>query len=729
MKTRKTNLKLSELKRKVGIITLMAFGLTHSITPVIAKSSMAAINSNPGMVGAMMAVANLNYSMRVAAENPQDAWRVQNVRNAMGLVPVALMGLSQEFMQNKLVNNDLSTVMGMLGGFVDQNAAKGYEKFLQKPDASMIPKLGKDFPQTYLAKAEAEGSAKVQSLAGNEQAPGKPATDEKAANPSSDLTQFKDELLDLGSFAAQKKLETVAPVSNQNLFGDEMAPRKVAQAKPEEVANPKLNFQEITASNPPTVSRGLSSLPEGKAEIPPPMLSPRELDSENEKDAENEKRLQKESESDAFFKKVGDSKEEEKSPASKKRKKLRDNLSFLPSHLRFFPLIALVEALTMTEAKAEPNAPPAPGGSCGGGGGGGGGKDDQQGAAAGAVIQALAGVMAIAIPAAIMADSDKKITAMTINGQRAITEIAAKNAKDLSLLQAKITKYQTDTSVQVATDNRNATQENLKTTIAEARDQREQAYALEVEKRNTEKDYNNKRIDLAVKQADAQENLNKEKLKADIALAGLSQGVNTVGSSQLSVARVTSASGQSYSAGSVGSQVAVANSGLQGPQLGSTGQSVAAASSTGQGLVNSSARGLASTKTAAVSAPATIPALTNGTAFTASQSSINDLKGAVQSVNASSRALYNKVLSNKVSGTSRMALTNAKRNGTSFVASNSVGQAMGTNIARGFARTNLSAGISRGITYIRPYQGDGGAEAVSGGHPEASATSFSFGQP
>ncbi len=102
--------------------------------------------SKPGFSGMIGAVARVNKAMRVAAENPMDEWRRIDVRNAIAAMPAAITGLAGEFMQGNLHDGDFSAVQSMLGGFVDVSAADAYNKFLQKPDASLIPKAGSDFP-------------------------------------------------------------------------------------------------------------------------------------------------------------------------------------------------------------------------------------------------------------------------------------------------------------------------------------------------------------------------------------------------------------------------------------------------------------------------------------------------------------------------------------------------------------------------------------------------------
>lgn len=734
MKAHKQILKVQTLPRQsFAALTLFAFLLTHLpffATPAFAKSSSAAINGNPGMIGMFMAVANLNYSMRVAAENPQDEWRVQNVRHAMGMIPVAMMGLAGEFSSNKLVNNDLPAVMGMLGGFVDKNAAEGYKKFLQKPDASLIPKLGPDFPQSYLAKAEAEG--KTQGYKGAEDAPGLQAQDspeKNLAQTSSDLKQFKDELLDLGSFVAQKKMESEKS-SNATIFGDESV-SKNGLATPTQLNEPGA----IGKATGETVSQSVRDIASTtlKGEEIPSLLAPRELEDEKaDKDAEQKK----EAEDKAFFKKVGEKKsEEEKARSSKKRKRLREGISFLPSTLRFLPLVALVKTL-----HAE---------NCGGGGS----KDDQQGGDAGSFLQGIAAIMAAVAPmvaVAIQAKSDEKIAKMTTEAQITMTNISAQNSKYITDAQERIQTNQLNMGAKVAKENNEFATDRLQKQLTELRSQRDQTYAMEKEKRGIENDYNNKRISLAEKQATAQENLNKEKLKADIALAGLSQGVNNVSGGQLSINRVTGSGNQTYSAGSrVASNTPATNpnaGGFSGPQLASALQGQAGAATTpgatGQGAAANRGTGASAmgftgsddkTKTNAVAKNGNMT-LKGSRAFSGTESAINELKGAMQSVNSSQMALYNKILGNaKIAGNSRAMTLGPRKGNSSLLAKVSLNSGsaqtglMGT--ARGFAGSGV--GIARPIRRIDVYdgrveQGDEGGESHR--HSTPADVSFSFSQ-
>lgn len=722
---------VSKVKKTFSSLTLLAF-LSTQFAPSIsfAKSSNAQILGNPAMAGMLMAVANLNHSMRVAAENPQDEWRIQNVRHAMGMIPVALMAVAGEFKQNKLVNNDLPTVLGMLGGFVDKNAADGYQKFLQNPSASAIPKLGAGFPQEYIAKAEAEAK---QGNSGNENAAGKSEDQGKgmstnAVTPASDLKQFKnDDLLDLGSFVASQKMNAEKPASQTAITGNESAPKEVAAT------------DAVAPLSPETASRGIASTADGKQGFAPGLL-PRDLDSDIAAVAEGKDgEKSSEKKDDGFFKKVGE-KKEQKAKSAKKRKKLREGISFLPSVGRFFPAFAIISEFIITRAHAQ------------------GGDDDSSGASGGEILQGIAAIIAATAPivaVAIQADADRDIANIQAQNQKELTKIAAENAKYLSDQQKELTVFQTKVAQDVAEKNNQFATDRLERQLAELRTQRDQNYQMEKEKRALEADYNNKRIELANKQADQQVALNKESLQAEIAKAGLSQGFgsknNIPGNQKLTLTSAATGGSQTYSAGTKGSAVnnnATSQQGsFSGPSLSnalagntSAGGASQNTSSTGFTKSNGTARGMASTSAAKASlvSNAGIPSLKGGTAMGGTAQSVTTMNSAVQTVNARGMAQYKTILGRRgISGTSKSDIANSKNgnsNGKQIIAANSALAFQAPQ--RGFLGTGRplvqpgnAKGITRPIRHINPYDGsveadDNGGDLVGHGTP----ISFSFSQ-
>ncbi|MCB0416442.1 MAG: hypothetical protein H6617_11240 [Bdellovibrionaceae bacterium] len=115
----------------------------------------------PAFSGLVGTIAEVNQSMRDAAENPMDKWRRQNVQAALSKMPGAIRELANVFMSNELHNADLPPMQAMLGGFIDVNAADRYKKFLQHPDASLIPEAGPGFPLDLKAPPPTVTSAKI----------------------------------------------------------------------------------------------------------------------------------------------------------------------------------------------------------------------------------------------------------------------------------------------------------------------------------------------------------------------------------------------------------------------------------------------------------------------------------------------------------------------------------------------------------------------------------------
>ncbi|MCB0406528.1 MAG: hypothetical protein KDD51_17225, partial [Bdellovibrionales bacterium] len=115
----------------------------------------------PAFSGLVGTIAEVNQAMRDAAENPMDKWRRQNVQAAISKMPGAIRELANVFMSNELHNADLPPMQAMLGGFIDVNAADRYKKFLQHPDASLIPEAGPGFPIDLKAPPPTVTSAKI----------------------------------------------------------------------------------------------------------------------------------------------------------------------------------------------------------------------------------------------------------------------------------------------------------------------------------------------------------------------------------------------------------------------------------------------------------------------------------------------------------------------------------------------------------------------------------------
>lgn len=149
--------------------------------------------------GLLRAVGDLNRAMRLVAENPMDKWRRERVQVAMAALPDAIRLLAGVFQANNLGNSKLPTVLEVLRGYVDVNAADNYNKFLKNPSPSLIPKLGSDFPKEYLI-GQSESS---QSLVMNENAPKAGVVSKKELR--SDETEVINELANIESGLAAKK--------------------------------------------------------------------------------------------------------------------------------------------------------------------------------------------------------------------------------------------------------------------------------------------------------------------------------------------------------------------------------------------------------------------------------------------------------------------------------------------------------------------------------------------
>lgn len=621
MKQRETHILQSLSKGNSPFVRALCFIVISSYSLSANAVTMGKLKGMQGFQAVALAVAMVNKAMRDAAQNPMDKWRRQNVAHTMGLLPIAIQALASDFKSGQLHDGDLAYVQGMLGGFVDVNAANAYDKFAKNPSAANIPQLGANFPKEYLDRAEKEsatpGSGQAAMIGYNEsnskndsvalvQPSGFGANSQVTNLNGMSLTDVVQKSVSSGTSGkpeAKASGNTASINYNENarpsgLVGGEAKEAKSSSASPTTESFDKSVAREISSVES---ELGLSI---GKGRVVSGVKAP----------------VQKDPVIDEFF-------TETKPQAKAKKgahKEATENykLSVKPKYWSIVPVLKYLSVQFEMDAKADPpagppvttgggSAPPAagtggkPGGEgdkgsgcqqCQGGGGQGGGGGGGGGGGAGDMLMGIAAMIAAAAPmvaAAMQADADKKIAKINADAQIQMTEITAENSKYLADSQSRMAQQQSTIAQQINKTNNDEQTKRLNMQLAEVKNSREQAYKSEQEKRAIEKEYNDQRIALAQKQADDNLKLARKTFDAQLTQAGLSSGfsgVNKGATGGLSVDRITNSYASTGTGGSANNRLTAAatnNSGLTGPNLGG-------GAATGQAFTKETQRAVAS---------------------------------------------------------------------------------------------------------------------------------------
>lgn len=499
----------------------------------------------------VMTIANLNRAMRSAAENPMDDWRREDVRRAMSAMPAAIIGLANVFKENKLHDDDLPMVQGILGGFIDVNAADNYKKFLQKPSADLIPKVGASFPSEYLngstgvvSKGVRDGNGKASTMRigyDDSISKAKANSPEMQLKPEEDEENPKQSAVDNAKKQGSEKLDKIS------------MPGGAAKPAPSlKTAPPASSGAASETSSPesPAEQRGSSAEAGAGGEAVRDLVAPRQgrmSDTPSiltiiRKGPASDSSL----DSDFFI---------DRSPSSansQDKRKDSDPRNYRiqpkPKNWQSGPFLKLLEALVISEVFAEGQGQ----GECENCKGGGGGN------AAGILFGVAAIIAAIApmVVASIQAEADKYIADRNADAQEKMTKMTSDTSKFLANQQMQIALTQTAVSQQIAQQNNSAVSQRLAMQLAELRSAREDQVKQENARLDMEKDLNSQRIALAQKQADDNLNLARQTLNAQLTQAGLMPGYTTSQNSGtgLTVSSVISSGGRvgnTVAAGSV----------------------------------------------------------------------------------------------------------------------------------------------------------------------------------
>ncbi len=505
---------LSAAKRKLrDQLCVLALCFTLIFPHHVFAISISEAIQIPAVMNVMAHIVALNMAMEDASRNPQDTRRRERVARAVSLLPAAIMGLAAEFQKgDKLGDSSLPMIQGMLGGFIDQGAPSRFAQFLKKPQAELIPKLGKDFPKNVrpadidsanLVPKEAAGSAVASSGKGS----GK--TQAQATDGSGKMASAQTE-------------------SGNGLVGSAATAAGSNQAKATESFGYDESGTKESASGDGSVdSQTISRRPANDSGIfyPRPAQS---VGSQLSEIAMRSTGSRAEVSDDRVFR-VGegsddsldgtDSTQARKRFLSSRNKGNRSTASIQerrarlqPKYFNLNPMLVFAES-TLLQAHAKEKG------------------EGESGDKAAAILMALAMmVMAIApmVQEAIRANADK-----------AIARIQSDTTKYTANLQANVVKYNADTTRMISERNTDAAQQisamnnqgqsdRLNMQIAELRAARQDAQQAEQQKRAIEMQYNQQRIELAQKQADDNLKLARETLNANLTQAGLIPNVSTV---------------------------------------------------------------------------------------------------------------------------------------------------------------------------------------------------------
>jgi len=530
------------LRRSLSVILALLIFIQSNQAVAINAEGLVAM---PAVQAMLIAIANVNRAMRDAAENPMDKWRRENVQTAIRAMPAAIIGLAGEFQSGNLHEKDYPLVMSMLGGFVDVNAADAYKKFLNKPSADLIPKMGQAFPQQYIGPTS-NGQGQHQSV----------VFDDGASKGSAGTNAAIADSPNLVKAAAMKGIgekQDKAADSLGVIFDDEV--KKAAETTPTSARTTKAPAN--TSSDDSTMSRleramgGASaqtaSASPSYASAPayPPVASASGGSASALTNTTIIRRgptaVENSLDSDFF----------EKADAPKKGKARADyQLKVKPKYFQAASRGMLLEAILFERAVH------AQGGGCDGSCG------DKGGGGGQAIAQILMGVAAIIadiapmVVAGIQAEAEKDIARTQAMAQIEMTNISAATSKFISDQNTKVTLEQTATAERINRLNQDGVSQRLDMQLAELRSAREDAAQREKDRLAEEKRLNEERIALAKKQADDNLKLARQSLNAQLTQAGLTSGFGNSRNSSTGGLTSTTLAGQVAAQSTAGTSVA-----------------------------------------------------------------------------------------------------------------------------------------------------------------------------
>lgn len=148
-------------------------------------------------------------------------------------------------------------------------------------------------------------------------------------------------------------------------------------------------------------------------------------------------------------------------------------------------------------------------------------------AIASAILMGMAAIIQAKMPekvARIQADADIRIATINSDTQKFMTTETANTSKYLADQQRDIAIFQSNLAASIASDQQKNVNYRLDRQLAELKDARKDAQAVQETVRNKEWEYNERRLAIAEAQAQKNYELAQDALKAQLTAAGLSSG-------------------------------------------------------------------------------------------------------------------------------------------------------------------------------------------------------------
>lgn len=431
------------------------------------KSLEQAVRNVSSVSGSLDAISNLNRAMEIAAVNPMDEWRREEVRKAMSAVPTAVASVAASFSSNVMGNSSLPLVLSMMGGAIDQNAPLAFDKHL------------KDAPKDFNANSDAVvlQANKGGSLVVKEEAPASPQ--HVVVSSSSHAPVTSADVVDL----------RVVPISTPVVVTQPTISFEIEKADSNSVQdNTVISLGRDLASAEATFKSKPISLVETSGQISRPS------DSSPSESVELEEAQ----------------KAKKATPKRKVSRSTKKPLSWLLAPT-FYLAQSFFEA---GEAHAEVGQGPAnPQGESGGG--------------AGEVLFGIAAIMAAVAPmvaASQQAQAQVKQAQIESSAQIQQTQIQTQTQRDLAQLSAQTSAAQTEVAYKTAELNNSAQKERLQMNLASAQIQRNEERQSKQEEVAYQRQLEAQRIAIANRQADetirlAQANLEAKRIEAAIGVS------------------------------------------------------------------------------------------------------------------------------------------------------------------------------------------------------------------
>lgn len=438
----------------------------------------------PSVQGALSKIGNLNQAMRIAAVNPNDEWRREEVRNAMRAVPLAVQEVAASFSSNVMGNSALPFVLSLMGGFVDVDAPNSFDKFLKNPSSDLIPSVGTEFPAEYLGE---EGDVSI--VLNEKQTVSSALTNEKIERTSGKLSADTVEL-------TSRNLASLASVAIPAVKADSTPVLSVVEAQDK--------------SEVPSVSPVVSNLHQDLQLVEAVVSQTSELRASTQSNLGNEESPELDISKD-------------KKESAKKREKRKRTLLRKPTSWLLSPVFQFASILFESEAHAEQGGPGA-----GMGGGPQSNPQDQSGGGAATILTGIAAIIAAVSPIVVasqQAQSEQKIAKIESQTQIQQAEIQSQTQKDLANLNSQTALTQAQMQRETAQMNNDSQTQRLQMNLAASQMQRNEERQSQAEQLAIQRQMEEQKIAIQKMQADESIRMAREFAESQ-KLAALLQGAD-----------------------------------------------------------------------------------------------------------------------------------------------------------------------------------------------------------